>query len=189
MQSKTVQCFFRYEKFLSLNRITDKCLKIGFRQLSVQVKNRFLNVPFCSQYCYNLLYTIKKNRLYLIAVFSILVYCVLFSIFIVLLFDPKEKILSVDKLLHFGVFSVLSYFLYFLFSYQEKIWFIKKHRTNLTLIIACSIGVGIEFLQLLTPAYSTSVNDMFANLCGAIFTVLVIKYLPKKIKKLRKVSI
>lgn len=106
-----------------------------------------------------------------------------------MLVDPSEKIMGVDKLIHFGVFSIFSYFLYFGFSYQEKIWFLKKHRTKLTLIIASTIGISIEFLQLLTPSYSTSINDMFANLSGAIFTVLIIKYLPNRIKKLKRISI
>jgi VanZ family protein len=136
-----------------------------------------------------LLYLVKKNKLYLLAVFGILAYCTLFSIFIVLLFDPSEKILSVDKLAHFGVFSLLTYFIFFTFSYQEKIWFIKKHRTGLTVIVALLIGIGIEVYQLYTPTRSFNVNDMIANLSGALFTVLLIKYLPKKIKKLRKYSV
>ena len=106
-----------------------------------------------------------------------------------MLVDPSEKIMGVDKLIHFGVFSIFSYFLYFGFSYQEKIWFLKKHRTVLTLAIASAIGIAIEFLQILTPTMSTSVYDMIANLSGAIFTVLVIKYLPNRIKKLKRISI
>ncbi|HSL89262.1 MAG TPA: VanZ family protein [Ignavibacteriaceae bacterium] len=136
-----------------------------------------------------MLYLVKKNKLYLLAVFGILAYCTLFSIFIVLLFDPSEKILSIDKLAHFGVFSLLTYFIFFTFSYQEKIWFIKKHRTGLTVIVASLIGIGIEVYQLYTPTRSFNVNDMIANLSGALFTVLLIKYLPKKIKKLRKYSV
>lgn len=136
-----------------------------------------------------MLYIIKKNKYYLIAVLSLLVYIVLFSIFVVMLVDPSESIMGIDKLIHFGVFSILSYFLFFGFSYQEKIWFLKKHRTGLTLMIASIIGIGIELLQLLTPTRSTNMNDMIANLSGAIFTVLIIKYLPNRIKKLKRVSI
>jgi len=136
-----------------------------------------------------LLYLVKKNKAYLLAVFGILAYCTLFSIFIVLLFDPSEKILSIDKLVHFGVFSMLTYFLFFTFSYQEKIWFIKKHRTGLTVIVASLIGIGVEVYQLYNPTRSFNVNDMIANLSGALFTVVLIKYLPKRIKKLRKYSV
>ena len=106
-----------------------------------------------------------------------------------MLVDPSESMMGIDKLIQFGVFSILSYFLFFGFSYQEKIWFLKKHRTGLTLIIASIIGIGIELLQLLTPARSTNIDDMIANLSGAIFTVLIIKYLPNRIKKLKRVSI
>lgn len=136
-----------------------------------------------------MLYLVKKNKAYLLAVFGILAYCTLFSIFIVLLFDPSEKILSIDKLVHFGVFSMLTYFLFFTFSYQEKIWFIKKHRTGLTVIVASLIGIGVEVYQLYNPTRSFNVNDMIANLSGALFTVVLIKYLPKRIKKLRKYSV
>lgn len=106
-----------------------------------------------------------------------------------MLADPSESVLGVDKLFHFGAFSILSYFLFFGFSYQEKIWFLKKHRTGLTLVITSIIGIGIELLQILTPTRSTNTDDMIANLTGAIFTVLVIKFLPKRIKKLKRVSI
>jgi glycopeptide antibiotics resistance protein len=134
-------------------------------------------------------FILKKNRRYLIAVLSILIYSVILSIFIVMLIDPAERIMGVDKLIHFGVFSIISYFLYFSFSYQEKIWFVKKHRTVLTLVIASAIGIGIEFLQILTPTMSTNIYDMIANLSGAMFTLLIIKYLPNRIKKLKRISI
>ncbi|MBS4034928.1 MAG: VanZ family protein [Ignavibacterium sp.] len=97
--------------------------------------------------------------------------------------------MSIDKLVHFGVFSMLTYFLFFTFSYQEKIWFIKKHRTGLTVIVASLIGIGVEVYQLYNPTRSFNVNDMIANLSGALFTVVLIKYLPKRIKKLRKYSV
>lgn len=106
-----------------------------------------------------------------------------------MLIDPSEELMAIDKLTHFSVFSLLSYFVYFTFSYQEKVWFFKKHRTILTIIFTSIIGIAIELLQLLTPNRSTNIYDVMANLSGIVFTLLIIKYLPERIKKLKRVSI
>ena len=130
-----------------------------------------------------------KNRAYLFSTFLIIFYPMVLFIVIIMMLDPSEKAIALDKLTHYGSFSLLSYFIYFILSYQDKIWFLKKHRTVLTILFALFIGASIEIVQLYMPNRSSSIFDMIADLCGILFTVLIIKYSPKSIKKLKRFGI
>lgn len=105
-----------------------------------------------------------------------------------MLLDPSEQSIS-DKFIHFGFFSLLSYIMYFALSYQDKLWFLKKHRTVITILFALLIGALIEIIQLYMPTRSSNIFDEIANLCGALFTILIIKYSPNKIKELKRIGI
>ncbi|HMN25296.1 MAG: VanZ family protein [Ignavibacteriaceae bacterium] len=106
-----------------------------------------------------------------------------------MIIDPDEKEFAFDKLQHFSVFSILTYFIYFILSYQDKIFFLKIHRTAITILFALSIGASIEIVQLYMPNRSSSIYDMMADLCGILFTILIIKYSPQRIKKLKRYGI
>jgi len=136
-----------------------------------------------------MLHLLKKNRAYLISTFLIIFYPMIIILVISMLLDPAEKAFALDKLTHFAIFSLLSYVIYFTFSYQDKVWFLKKHRQSLTIIFALLIGASIEFIQLYMPTRNTSIFDMIANLCGILFTVLIIKYSPRRIKNLKRYGI
>lgn len=136
-----------------------------------------------------MIYLFKKNQAYLIATFLIIFYSIVLLLVIIMFLDPSEHAFAFDKLAHFSVFSVLSYFIYFILSYQDKILFLKIHRTAFTILFALSVGALIEIIQLYLPKRSTSIYDMMANLCGILFTILIIKYSPKSIKKLKKYGI
>ena len=136
-----------------------------------------------------MLYLFKKNRAYLFSMFLIIFYPMVFLLVISMLLDPTEKAFALDKLSHFAAFSVLSYFIYFILTYQDKIWFLKKHRTAFTIIFCLSVGASIEIVQLYMPNRSTNVFDMMANLCGILFTIFIIKHSPKRIKKLKRYGI
>lgn len=132
---------------------------------------------------------IKKNKTYLIATFLMIFYPMVLLLVVIMLLDPSEKAFALDKLTHFGAFSILSYVIYFVISYQDKIWFLKKHRTVMTIIFALFIGASVEIIQLYMPTRSTNVFDEIANFCGILFTLLIIKYLPTRIKKLKRFGI
>ncbi len=130
-----------------------------------------------------------KNRAYLFSTFLIIFYPMIVFIVIIMLLDPSEKAIALDKLTHYAFFSLLSYVIYFVLTYQDKIWFLKKHRTGLTILFALFIGAVIEIIQLSMPNRSSNILDMIADLCGILFTVLIIKYSPKSIKKLKRFGI
>jgi VanZ family protein len=132
---------------------------------------------------------LKKNKAYLIAAFLMIFYPMILLLVVIMLLDPSEKAFALDKLTHFGTFSILSYIIYFALSYQDKVWFLKKHRTIITILFALLIGASIEIIQLYIPTRSTNVFDEVANLCGIFFALLIIKYLPKRIKNLKRYGI
>ena len=136
-----------------------------------------------------MLYLFKKNRAYLIATFLIIFYSIVLLLVIIMFLDPAEKAFAFDKLEHFSVFSLLSYFIYFTLSYQDKILFFKIHRTAITILFALFIGVSIEIVQLYMPNQSSSIFDVMADLWGILFTILIIKYSPRSIKKLKRYGI
>ena len=136
-----------------------------------------------------MLYLFKKNRAYLFSMFLIIFYPMVLLLVISMLLDPAEKAFALDKLSHFAAFSVLNYFIYFILTYQDKIWFFKKHRTVLTIIFGLLVGASIEIVQLYMPSRSTNIFDMMANLCGILFTIFIIKHSPKRIKKLKRYGI
>lgn len=136
-----------------------------------------------------MLYLIKKNKAYLISLFLLIFYAIIFLLVIIMIIDPDEKEFAFDKLQHFSVFSILTYFIYFILSYQDKIWFVKKHRTALTIMFGLCAGASIELYQLYLPNRASSVFDMMADLGGILFTIFIIKYSPNRIKKLKRYGI
>ena len=134
-------------------------------------------------------YLFKKNRAYLIATFLIIFYPMILSLVIIMLLDPSEKAFALDKLTHFGAFSIITYFIYFILSYQNRIFYFKIHRTAMTILFALTIGATIEIIQLFMPTRSTNIFDMIANLSGILFTIPIIKYSPERIKKLKRYGI
>ena len=129
-----------------------------------------------------------RNRLYLVVTLLIIVYFMLIICYILMLLDPSEKSIS-DKFIHFGTFSLSSYFIYFVLSFQDKVWFLKKHRTVITILFVLFIGASIEFIQMNMPNRSSNIYDMVANLCGVFFTILIINFSPKSVKKLKRIGI
>ena len=136
-----------------------------------------------------MLYLFKKNRAYLIATFLFIFYPMVLLLVIIMFLDPSEKTFALDKLLHFSTFSIITYLIFFALSYQDKILFLKIHRTAITILFALSIGTSIEIIQLYMPNRSTSIYDIIANLCGVLFTILIIKHSPRSIKKLKRYGI
>ena len=62
-----------------------------------------------------------KNRAYLFSTFLIIFYPMIVFIVIIMLLDPSEKAIALDKLTHYAFFSLLSYVIYFVLTYQDKI--------------------------------------------------------------------
>lgn len=86
---------------------------------------------------------------------------------------PDSELLSYDKLVHLGVFALLSGLLLF-GGIKTKL--LGKTKTSLlirSLTISIVYSAGLEFLQNFSPGRSTDLYDLIANVAGAIFGVLV----------------
>jgi VanZ family protein len=136
-----------------------------------------------------ILYLFNKNRAYLFSMFLIIFYPMVLVLVISMLLDPTEKDFALDKLTHIAVFSMLTFFVYFIILYQDKFWFIKKHRTLFTILIGLCIGTAIEIVQIFMANRTSSIYDLMADLCGILFTVLIINHTPQRIKKLKRYGI
>lgn len=84
---------------------------------------------------------------------------------------PSINIPHLDKIAHFGLFSVLAYF--FLFGLRRDNYPLKNRQiTVLVLLLCIAYGGLIEVLQYATGWRSFEVMDIFFDAIGAIFGIL-----------------
>jgi VanZ family protein len=84
---------------------------------------------------------------------------------------PSSSIFQLDKLVHFGMYGSLSFFIF-------KGFFVKNSLKALALacILSFSYGFIVEFLQyFLTTTRMFDVFDIFANGIGTIISYLLVK--------------
>ena len=82
----------------------------------------------------------------------------------------------IDKILHFGAYSVLSFPLYFALSIQDKMLLFRKYPGTFTFIFASLFGLLNEFHQLFIPSRSFNKFDLLANLLGTLVAILFVKF-------------
>jgi VanZ family protein len=131
----------------------------------------------------------RKNREYLFFTIMVYIYFLIIITLTVLVFDSSGELIADDKLVHFGAFSLLSFTLYLVLSVQIKNMLLKKYPAFFTILIVSLFGIIIELFQLLIPGRSSDVFDWIANTFGSLFTILMIKFLSRVIKKLKRNSI
>ena len=96
---------------------------------------------------------------------------------------PVVKIPHLDKMIHFGLYFVLTGFFLFAHFYKQPPLFLPL----IVISMYCSIYGGIiEILQeILTPDRTGEFLDMVANICGCIFGALFYRYLFKPVVNFR----
>ncbi|MFP4288793.1 MAG: VanZ family protein [Bacteroidota bacterium] len=97
---------------------------------------------------------------------------------------PKTKLLNIphiDKLVHFGLFFVLSILLDFGFRKQPFKSFLQKNHYTISLLFCVIFGVGTELLQFVftSQGRSATVLDFIANFSGALAGVFALFVLLK----------
>jgi VanZ family protein len=130
---------------------------------------------------------LNKNRLYLFITFMIVIYLAALFLLFIKLYDPNGKFIAGDKYFHFVSFSLFSFLVYFIFSFQKKVPFLNKHRAVITVLLSALIGAVIEYIQYYIPDRTVNIYDWIANILGSLFTVLIIRYIPKGIKRMRRI--
>lgn len=107
---------------------------------------------------------------------------IIWTSFIVLacLIDPRPltqdlpPIFGIDKVVHFVLYFVLIFL--FLWEYNGRIWQGKLSQAKkmfwFTMLIACMLGLGLEYLQGLTAYRGMDEMDLVADIVGALFAYL-----------------
>jgi len=97
---------------------------------------------------------------------------------------PKTKLLNIphiDKLIHFGLFFVLSLLLDFGFRKQPLKSFMRENHYTISLLFCVIFGVGTELLQLVftSQGRSGTMLDFMANFSGTLAGLFALFVLTK----------
>ncbi len=89
---------------------------------------------------------------------------------------PKVEFISADKIVHMGVFGLLTFLCYISLIHIEKPNMFSASPLMWSLIICIVYGASDEFHQYFVPNRSSEVQDWLADILGTIIAVLIIKY-------------
>ncbi len=89
---------------------------------------------------------------------------------------PKIEIWSSDKIVHMGVYGLLTALCYISLIHQDKFLFLLKHALLFSVIISSLYGATDEFHQLFVLYRDCEFWDWLANFAGAVIMALLIKY-------------
>ncbi|MCQ2973669.1 MAG: VanZ family protein [Bacteroidales bacterium] len=87
---------------------------------------------------------------------------------------PKLQIPYLDKIIHFGIFEILS----FLIMFEKKVF--NQTKIIKTMIICGLYGGIIEIIQKFLPYRGCELNDLIADIIGTIAGIFILKILIKK---------
>ena len=103
---------------------------------------------------------------------------------------PKVEWISVDKVIHMGVFGLLAALCYVSFIHLSTENTFSKNAFVWTAIICMVYGASDELHQYFVPNRSSEFQDWLADAAGIIIMLLVIKYfLGSKMKLFRREKI
>ncbi len=88
---------------------------------------------------------------------------------------------QLDKAAHFGAFAILGLLLCWLSLKLRPQPSIPLFSMPLLAVILC--GVAEESLQMFVPNRTASIPDLLADICGAIFAILLANFLANKLQK------
>jgi VanZ family protein len=92
---------------------------------------------------------------------------------------PKVEVISADKIVHMGVFGLLTMLCYISLIHIEKPNMFSAKPLMWSAIICILYGASDEIHQYFVPNRSSEVQDWLADVLGVIIAVLVIKYFLK----------
>lgn len=102
---------------------------------------------------------------------------------------PKVEWISMDKVIHMGVFGLLALLCYISFIKLNNNIILKRNPYLWTAVLTIIYGASDEFHQYFVPNRSSEFADWVADVIGIILALIVIKYiLSKKLKLFRSVN-
>ena len=95
--------------------------------------------------------------------------------------DINWSFLSIDKLIHFTMFSVMSFLGGVKFNSSNNPRSVTSNSV-LSFLVACTYGFFLEYFQTFIPQRSFDYADLTANAGGAIFGIVIFVYFQSKIR-------
>lgn len=89
---------------------------------------------------------------------------------------PKVELISADKIVHMGVFALLTMLCYISLIHIQKPNMFSEKPLLWSFIICTVYGASDEIHQYFVPNRSSELQDWAADVLGVILAVLVIKY-------------
>jgi len=89
---------------------------------------------------------------------------------------PKVEVISADKVIHMGVFALLTALCYISLIHIEKQNMFSAKPLMWSFIICVLYGASDEIHQYFVPNRSAEAGDWIADVLGVIIAVLLIKY-------------
>lgn len=103
---------------------------------------------------------------------------------------PEVEYISVDKVIHMGIFGLLTALCYISLIHLNKENFLTKSPLSWSVIFGILYGASDEIHQYFVPNRSSEVQDWIADVIGVIIAGLVIHYyLKNRFKLFQKVSL
>lgn len=93
---------------------------------------------------------------------------------------PKVEFISADKLIHMGVYGLLTALCYVSLIHSEKQNIFSSKPILWSFIICTVYGASDEIHQYFVPNRSAEVQDWLADVGGVIMMILIIRYFLKR---------
>jgi VanZ family protein len=87
---------------------------------------------------------------------------------------PNIKFELSDKIVHFGIYSVLATSFYYSLRNQKKVSIFSEHAFLFSIVLSVLYGIIDEVHQYFVPNRTCDIFDVFANSVGALFAILSI---------------
>jgi VanZ family protein len=135
-----------------------------------------MQLNFLRTQFYNLL---KNNKVYLVYIPLVIYWILLFVLTSLPSGSAPDMIKVSDKLKHFGAYGLLAFLLSLTIHFQEKSKFLKQKNFLITVGIIALYALIDEIHQAFIPGRNSEFWDWFADILGALFGIVITKFLIK----------
>jgi VanZ family protein len=101
---------------------------------------------------------------------------------------PEVPIVNIDKLVHIGIYGLLTALCYISLIHQDKYPNLIKHALIITVLFTALYGASDEFHQYFVPNRDCDFFDWLSDAAGAVIMAVLIRYYLSKRWRLFKAN-